>query len=824
MEDLDTTLGVASSPTLIPRARFLQPECQQEVPALRQWLNAIRPEGRGYVFSISENSKIPRQFVFDNHAEAIALITAAITRNEDVFVALARFREGSTNRKSEFTESFLSVWVDIDCGERKPYQNKDSAVDALLGFVEKMQLPHPSPMVDSGNGIHAYWCFKDPITKVAWKTCAEQLKCVCHSLGLEIDRLVTADAARVMRVPSSLNYKDRANPKAVSVIGQDINGKTSLIDFNDFSQKLEIQPQAVPPQKQSEGLLLAGLGQRSSFEPSATTRSLIGDAETPEAISGVSSALEKIDPDVSYQEWFQCLCAVKSTGWDCAYLLAKDWSSRGQKYDEATFDKQWNVIQTYGGIGLGTLLQKAAKTEIMTVDESASIAEVNQPGDIRNGKAFAALYRRKLLYIRPIGNWFLWDMNRWKICMCGEEMEAAKETAKCLLTEAATIARENPDRGKRLFSHALQTQNLPRLEAMLRLAASEEGMVVGRASELDSDPWLLGTQNGVVNLKTGDLLAPSPEMLITKQCNAPFNADAKCPQWSQFLEEIFAEDHETIESVQRLLGYTLTGSTAEEVMVICYGGGTNGKSVFSNVVSNIIGEYFTIGPNCLLVARNTNDNSVRNDLAKLVGARLVSVNELKQGARLDEQVIKQLAGREPMSARFLHKEFFDFMPTGKVWLRTNHRPIVTGEDDGIWRRLALLPFKVTFSAEECDVHLQQKLLQEREGILAWMVRGAIKWQEYGLMLSPTIRAESMAYRKESDMLGEFLEDETLTDPSVKIGQGEVFMRWGFWCTRNGVHAGSKKGFTRKLAERGYTEYKSNGRRFYQGLKLTQPSG
>ena len=234
MADKNDSPASHSAPALPTGASFLQPECQQEVPALRQWLNAIRPEGRGYVFSISKNSKIPKQSVFDDHAEAIALITAAITRNEDVFVALARFREGSTNRKSELAESFLSVWVDIDCGEGKPYQNKDSAVDALLGFVEKMQLPHPSPMVDSGNGIHAYWCFKDPITKVAWKACAEQLKCVCHSLGLEIDRVVTADAARVMRVPSSLNYKDRANPKTVSVIGQDINGKTSLIDFNDF--------------------------------------------------------------------------------------------------------------------------------------------------------------------------------------------------------------------------------------------------------------------------------------------------------------------------------------------------------------------------------------------------------------------------------------------------------------------------------------------------------------------------------------------------------------------------------------------------------------
>ena len=442
----------------------------------------------------------------------------------------------------------------------------------------------------------------------------------------------------------------------------------------------------------------------------------------------------------------------------------------------------------------------------------------DEPGDIRNGRVFAGMHRGKLLFVKPMGRWLRWDGNRWAICTCGEEMEAAKETAKQLLNEAAKVAPTDPEKGKRLFAHALQTQNLPRLEAMIRLASSEPGMVIGNASELDADPWLLGVKNGVVDLRTGTHLAPDPKMLITKQCNATYTPEADCPRFKQFLNEIFDDDLETIAAVRRLLGYTLTGITSEEVMVICHGHGANGKSVFSNIVSNVIGEYYTVGPNCLLVARDKNDNSVRNDLAKLLGARLVSVNELKQDARLDEQVIKQLAGREPMSARFLHKEFFDFQPTGKVWLRTNHRPTVTGEDDGIWRRLVLIPFKRKFSEKERDTNLEAKLLEEREGILAWMVQGALNWQEYGLALSPVIMAESKAYRKDSDLLGDFLDDKTTPSPRDRVEQAVLFTDWKEWCDGNGLRAGSKKRFTNKLTERGYVDSKSNGKRFYDGLK------
>ena len=198
----------------------------------------------------------------------------------------------------------------------------------------------------------------------------------------------------------------------------------------------------------------------------------------------------------------------------------------------------------------------------------------------------------------------------------------------------------------------------------------------------------------------------------------------------------------------------------------------------------------------------------------------MSISELQAGDRLDEQVVKLLAGREPISARFLHKEFFEFLPTFTAWLRTNHKPIITGEDHGIWRRMVLLPFSRTFTDDEKDPFLEDKLMDESDGILQWMLEGARMYLNDGaLKLSPRIKAEVARYRSDSDMLGEFLTDRTTLCATGKVSQVNLYSVWRMWCEESGVRPGSKKTFTQRLAERGYPEGRSNGARFYVGLTL-----
>lgn len=439
-------------------------------------------------------------------------------------------------------------------------------------------------------------------------------------------------------------------------------------------------------------------------------------------------------------------------------------------------------------------------------------------GDMRNAKAFAHKWRGKLVYVTTRDAWLKWEGGRWKLCEKDEHIACAKECAAGLLASASVVFANDQDKGKKLVVDAMAAHNLPKIVAMLKLAVSEPKMAV-TDRELDANPMLLGVQNGVVDLATGHHLFNRPEMLVTRYCEASFVEDLPCPRWTAFLDQVFQSDAETIESVQRLLGYTLTGLVTEEVLAICFGYGSNGKSVFNNVIHRIMGGYSRTAPASLLSARRTDDSSPRNDLAGLAGARYVSVNELQAGDRLDEQVVKQLAGREAISARFLHKEFFEYMPTFTAWLRTNHKPIITGEDDGIWRRLVLIPFKRKFEDHEKDPNLEAKLMQERDGILMWMLEGARMYLIDGLKLSPRIKSEAAQYRKDSDLIGEFLADKTVSDPSARTAQGTLFERWQGWCNANGLRHGSKKTFTQRLAERGFPDGRSSGNRFYVGLRL-----
>ena len=201
----------------------------------------------------------------------------------------------------------------------------------------------------------------------------------------------------------------------------------------------------------------------------------------------------------------------------------------------------------------------------------------------------------------------------------------------------------------------------------------------------------------------------------------------------------------------------------------------------------------------------------------LDGVRLVSINELPGGMQLDEVVVKQIAGREPISARYMYGEFFTYQPKFTPWVRTNHKLIIKGDDDGIWRRIIVLPFRRKFEEHEQDPLLEAALLIECDGILRWMIEGAALYLKSGLNLSPTILAEQKQYRKESDLLGEFLDEKTDAGADKRVSQSDLFYRWQSWNEDNGTRSGSKKSFTQRLAERGFTTAKSDGKYSYVGL-------
>lgn len=495
---------------------------------------------------------------------------------------------------------------------------------------------------------------------------------------------------------------------------------------------------------------------------------------------------------------------------------------------EAVFDRsaladreKWQTRADYrsGTIGRACASASVATSASAVVGRNSKRVSVDwsKHGDVRNAAFFADSYVGELAYIPQQQRWMQWQNSRWEMCLNGEEVERAKEVCQALYFAAGAKLSEDPEKGQKYVREAVQAHLLPRLKAMLDMAKSDPKLVAP-ASKLDEKPLLLGVRNGVVDLRRKQLLPNEPDYFITRYCAADFDPNAQCPTWLQFLDDVFIGDRATIDAVQLLLGYTLTGYSREEIMIFCVGFGANGKSIFGNVVSAIMGEYSRAAPASLLVARRSDDHGARNDLAMLDGARLVSINELQGGTHLDEQVVKQLAGREPISARFLHKEFFTYEPRFTPWVRTNHKPIVKGDDDGIWRRLVVLPFRRTFAPHERDPHLEGKLLKERDGILAWMVEGAHRYLREGLKLSPAMKREQTQYRKASDMLGEFLDECTEAALGARVEQQPLFTSWQDWCKDNGVQPGSKKTFTERLNERGYPAQQSNGKRYYQGLR------
>ena len=556
--------------------------------------------------------------------------------------------------------------------------------------------------------------------------------------------------------------------------------------------------------------------------------------EIDEEIAKLRSALAVLNPDVPRgngallepggtglrkDNWLLVIWAICSLNWTCGKEIAREWSKLSSRFTDEGFEEAWKGYKPNhrSPIGIGSLYQLAKQHGWNQSGNNHLVMNLETYGDVRNARAFAKLNRDLMLYVATRDRWLQWIDGKWHMCELGEEYEAAKSTCDAILDEARAVFATDQERGKRYMSDAMAAYKLQRITAMLKLAQSEPGMAT-TDRELDSDQYLLGVANGVIDLRSGQLLPNRPDLLITRYCNAAHESDPKCNRWMTFLDQIFMGDSETVDTVQVLLGCTLLGLTGEEILVICFGFGSNGKSVFSNVVQKILGDYAVTAPSSLLTARAKGDSGPRNDIAAMAGSRLVSINELQAGDRLDEQVVKSLAGREPISARFLHREFFEFEPTFTPWLRTNHKPIITGEDDGIWRRLVLIPFAKKFSESEQDPHLEGKLLEERDAILMWMVEGARRYLADGLRLSPRMKAEVASYRTDSDLMGEFLADSTKQSPGFKVDQANLFSRWKEWCVMNGYRPTSKKTFTQRLAERGYKEAKSGGKRSYIGLE------
>jgi putative DNA primase/helicase len=340
------------------------------------------------------------------------------------------------------------------------------------------------------------------------------------------------------------------------------------------------------------------------------------------------------------------------------------------------------------------------------------------------------------------------------------------------------------------------------------MLSQAEPYLAVEADDLDKDPWLLNCPNGTVDLRTGDLRPHDQADLITKLCGTDYDPHAKCERWEKFMMEIFDNDEKMVAFVQRAIGYSLTGMTNEQVVFIMHGSGSNGKSVLLETIAAVLEDYVKRSPADTWVSKPTNGPS--NDVAALAGSRLVSVVETEHGKQLAEALVKQATGGDAMTARFLHKEFFSFIPKFKLWFATNHKPNIRGSEFAIWRRIMLIPFVVTFNdkdkmiqgQKEKDPELKAKLAEEYPGILAWMIRGCKAWQEGGLQPPEAVIHATETYQDSQDNVSGFIRDNCWLQKSLECPIGLLYAAYEIWCEENDEEALSSRMFGKNLDERG----------------------
>jgi putative DNA primase/helicase len=392
----------------------------------------------------------------------------------------------------------------------------------------------------------------------------------------------------------------------------------------------------------------------------------------------------------------------------------------------------------------------------------------------------------------------VWDGTRWK----PDENETlmrrlALETARQLFAQAATL---NDNQREAWVKHSLSCERGAALKTAVEFVKTVPGVKV-TVKQLDRDPMLLNVENGTLDLNTGKLRPHNPLDLITKLAPVTFDPTAECPRWLEFQRTICADDDDLIAFKQRAYGYTATGKTSEDALFIAYGSGANGKSTELDAVLGILGDYANTAQfETFAVKKN---EGVRNDLADLVGARFVSASEGENRQRLAEGLVKQLTGGDVLKARFLHREFFRFKPEFKIWLATNHKPVINGTDGGIWRRIRLVPYSVTIAPEKRDKRLREKLQAEKSGILNWILEGCKLWLEHGLGSAEAVTAATESYRQESDALLEFMTARCVVGEAHSELAGNLYAAYQHFCEESGEEAFSSTLFGRMLTERGY---------------------
>jgi len=438
--------------------------------------------------------------------------------------------------------------------------------------------------------------------------------------------------------------------------------------------------------------------------------------------------------------------------------------------------------------------------------------------DAGNAELLVYLKKDFIRHNHTFDQWYIWNGQYWGPDRMNIINQYAIKAARERQADAVDISDDN--RKKWQFKHGLQSENRNKISACLELAKSLPP-VATTAPDWNQHPHLIQFNNGVYDLVNTKFYDGRAELMISQSTLYDYNPDIHCETWVRIINEIFGGDQELVDFFQRAIGYSVSDDIAEQCFFLLFGTGANGKSVILEILRNILGDYAT--DTLFATFEKKFDRSQSNDLARLHSIRLVTSAESGSTRQLDEERIKSITGGDPITARYLYQEYFQYQPKFKLWMAVNSLPKVGDFSDGFWRRVRLIPFNVVFKGEKADQNLIAKLKIELPGIMNWVIEGYRKWKEIGLSPPKTVLQATVDYQNEQDVVAEFLNENIHRDTAVRTKASTLYLAFCNWYQE--AYTGkpmTQTAYGRRVSQvTGIKSDKISGIKWYLGIELTE---
>ncbi len=713
----------------------------------------------------------------DEHLAGVLQTQAsrAYADRRGLFIVPCSIREPGNAKAANIYQTCV-IPVDLDEGD----------IDAQRAHLE-YHLGAASLVVASGglakNGddkLHLYWKLTETVSGQALGQIADLRKRIAAAVAADasFDRLT-----QPIRVPGSVHGKNGVyRPvQIVTDTGQEY-------DLSELLESASILPR------------LPDLHPKIELIANRSTNGSVADLQTRRIRSGARDGLTRFAAMSSVMGHWIRLARLGKTSLEEALAAVHD-------HNLTLIDPPWSTERADREFSALLEKDKVANSQAwakQTLEDgnTTSFEELApEHSEDSLASAFIQTHGQNLRFVVPWGKWLCWDGKVW----LPDERHSVRDLVR-RICRAGTLGLKSNE-ARRIASR----KTIAAVEAI----AVTDPDVASHPSDWDTAATLLNTPDGIVDLETGELLLHNREALITNMASA--SPGSSCSRWLAFLEEITGGDQDLIQYLSRVCGYCLTGETNEQVFFFLYGSGANGKSVFVRTISCILGSYAATAPlETFMASRNA---SHPTDLAGLRGKRLITVSETEPGRAWAESRIKTITGGDPIRARFMHRDFFEFTPTFKLMFVGNHRPQLSGISEAMRRRLHLIPFTITIPSERRDPHLSSTLDEELNGIFGWMIQGLADWRRIGLSPPSSVLDASDAYFQDEDLVGQWIAECCLTEAQQRASSKGLFASWSSWAESVGSEKGSQKTLGEDLRGRGFEPSRTSRGRFWKGIGL-----